>query len=107
MTNELMNGDFADNAVGACLEFSLLVERRILGNADLEVAASRAQARGIALEKVLLSEYKVAKQDLLVALAKYYDCPSIEYDERLPIPPELLGAWWRSAEKLLLRTCNS
>jgi uncharacterized membrane protein YidH (DUF202 family) len=91
MNNKLMNGDLADNAVKAGSEFSFLVERRILGSADLEEAASRAQARGIDLEKVLLNEFKVAKQDLLAALAKYYNCPSIEYDERLPIPPELLA----------------
>ncbi len=91
MKNELMNGDLAENAVGAGSEFSLLVERGLLSQADLEEAASRAQARGVNLEKVLLDEYKVAKQDLLVALAKYYNCLSIEYDERLPIPPELLA----------------
>jgi uncharacterized membrane protein YidH (DUF202 family) len=91
MKNELMNGDFADKAVGAGSEFSLLVERSILGTADLEEAAIRAQARGIDLAQVLLSEYKVAKRDLLAALAAYYDCPSVEYDERLPIPPELLA----------------
>ena len=51
-----------------------------------------AQARGVELEKVLIREFGGFKQDLLEALAEYYHCASIEYDERLPIPPELLFA---------------
>jgi uncharacterized membrane protein YidH (DUF202 family) len=90
MQNELMNDDLTQTAAGAGSEFSYLVDRGILSLAQLEEAASRAQARGIELELVLLKEYRVAKQDLLAALAKQYNCLSIEYDERLPIPPELL-----------------
>jgi uncharacterized membrane protein YidH (DUF202 family) len=90
MPNELMNDDIADTSVNPGLEFSSLVDRGILSRADLEEAASRALARGIEPERVLLKEYKVSKQDLLAALAEYYGCRSIEYDERLPIPAELL-----------------
>ncbi len=90
MQNELMNDDIADTSVNPGLEFSSLVERGILSRADLEEAASRAQARGIEPERVLLKEYKVPKQDLLAALAGYYGCRSLEYDERMPIPAELL-----------------
>jgi len=86
-----MNDDIADTSVNPGFEFSSLVERGILSRADLEEAASRALARGIEPERVLLKEYKVSKQDLLAALAEYYACRSLEYDERLPIPPELLA----------------
>ena len=91
MQNELTNGDLAEAAVGAGSEFFSLVDRGIMSPVDLEEAQRRAQARGIELEKVLLGEYGVPKQDLLAALAKHYNCLSIEYDERLPIPPELLA----------------
>ncbi len=90
MKNDLIDGDPADTATAAGPEFSLLIERGILSAVDLEEAANRAQARGVPLETVLLTEYRVAKQELLAALAKHYSCPPIEYDERLPIPPELL-----------------
>jgi uncharacterized membrane protein YidH (DUF202 family) len=90
MTHELINDDLLKATLQQDSEFSLLVERGILSPAELEEATSRAQARGITLERVLLKEYKVAKQELLEALATYYKCASIEYDERLPIPPELL-----------------
>ena len=91
MTHELKNDDLLDAAVQQGVEFSLLVEGGLLSPAALEEAASRAQARGIALERVLHREYGIAKQDLLKALSGYYKCASIEYDERLPIPPELLN----------------
>jgi uncharacterized membrane protein YidH (DUF202 family) len=90
MQSELMNDDLAE-AVPAGAEFSLLAEEGVLDSADLKEAERRAQARGIETEAVLLTEYGIAKQDLLAALAKYYNCPSIEYDERLPVPPELLA----------------
>jgi uncharacterized membrane protein YidH (DUF202 family) len=91
MRNELINNDLAEAMDETGSEFSLLVERGILSPADMEEAVRRAQARGLDLEKVLLSEYRVPKQELLAALAKHYQCLSIEYDERLPIPPELLA----------------
>jgi uncharacterized membrane protein YidH (DUF202 family) len=71
-------------------EFALLVERGMISRAGLEAAAKAAQARGIELESVLQREYGISKAHLLESLAVYYGCPSIEYDERLPIPPGLL-----------------
>ncbi len=91
MKNDLINGDAAETTTALGPEFSLLIERGILSGADLEEATSRAQARGVPLETVLLTEYRVAKQQLLAALAQHYNCPPIEYDERLPIPSELLA----------------
>jgi uncharacterized membrane protein YidH (DUF202 family) len=91
MKNDLIHGGHADTAVLPGSEFSLLVERGILSQAALFEAAAASQARGIPPEKILLGEYGVAKRDLLDALSAYYRCASIEYDERLPIPPELLA----------------
>jgi len=71
-------------------EFALLVDRGMISRAGLEAAAKAAQARGIELESVLQREYGISKAQLLESLAAYYDCPSLEYDERLPIPPGLL-----------------
>ncbi len=53
-------------------------------------AEDSACARGVSLETVLLTENKIPKYLLVQALAKHYDRPCIEYDERLPIPPNLL-----------------
>jgi uncharacterized membrane protein YidH (DUF202 family) len=92
MKSEMINRDNAGAAVRRVPEFSQLVERGILSSGQLAEATARAQARGLELEKVLLNEYGVSKQDLLAALAEHYNCSSVEYDERLPVPPELLTA---------------
>ena len=57
----------------------------------LEDAAQAALLRGVPLARILHGEYGVPREALLAALRGYYRCDSIEYDERLPIPPELLN----------------
>ncbi len=71
-------------------EFSLLVERGRMGREGLEAALRAAKARGVEPETVLHREYGVAKAEMLEALAAHYQCRHLEYDERLPIPPDLL-----------------
>lgn len=71
-------------------EFSILSEWDVLDPEKIAEATARCRSRGIDAEKILMSEYCVPKHVLLHALEKHYHCPSIEYDERLPIPPEIL-----------------
>jgi len=85
-----MSNDLVDADLQRCPEFSLLVDWGILSQRRLEEATLVAKARGIDLEKLLITEYDIPKHQLLEALAVYYKCSSIEYDERLPIPPVLL-----------------
>lgn len=56
----------------------------------LTEAAQAASLRGVPLARILHMEYGVLREDLLAALSAHYRCAAIEYDERLPIPPELL-----------------
>ena len=56
----------------------------------LAQAAEAAARRGVPLARILHAEYQVPREALLAALRSHYQCASIEYDERLPIPPELL-----------------
>ena len=58
----------------------------------LAEAAQSALARGVPLARILHMEYGVPRENLLAALSAHYRCAAIEYDERLPIPPELLTA---------------
>ena len=92
MNNEFenMSKDLTDANEQRGPEFSLLVDWGILSQRTFEEATLVAKARGIDIEKLLLTEYGVTKHKLLEALAAYYKCSSIEYDERLPIPPALL-----------------
>ena len=57
---------------------------------DLMAAAQAAAGRGVPLTRILHAEYGIPHETLLTALRDYYHCASIEYDERLPIPPQLL-----------------
>ena len=72
-------------------EFSLLTEWHVLTPAEVEDAVTRARAREVDLEQILLTEFNVPKQALLRALSEHYRLPSLEYDERLPLPPEILS----------------
>jgi len=87
-----MNNERAHDAASQGAEFSSLVERGLLSLAALESAAHMARARGIELEKALQREFGVTRRHLLEALSEYYHCEYIEYDERLPIPLEVLSA---------------
>jgi uncharacterized membrane protein YidH (DUF202 family) len=71
-------------------EFSLLADWDVLTPVALEEAGIRSRAREVDLEKILFTEYNVPKYTLLRALSEHYRMPSIEYDERLPLPPEIL-----------------
>jgi uncharacterized membrane protein YidH (DUF202 family) len=77
-----------DSATG---EFLDLVEQGVMTLDKLREAETAAAARGIGIEHVLLKEYGVNRQMLLDALSRHYRCPSAHYDERMPIPAQLLS----------------
>lgn len=70
--------------------FLLLSDNGILGKDKIFEAINSAEARSVDIETVLIREYGVTRHALLQACSDYYHCPHIEYDERLPIPRELL-----------------
>ena len=70
--------------------YSQLVSYGVLTKEELRQAEESAFARGVETENVLLREFQVPRGVLLDALSEYYHSPSLEYDERLPVPPELL-----------------
>lgn len=67
-----------------------LVETGALTMAALSEAWAAAELRQLPLSTLLVREYGVPRPRLLAALAQAYHCQAIEYDERLPVPPELL-----------------
>jgi uncharacterized membrane protein YidH (DUF202 family) len=71
--------------------FRSLVDKGILGAEELQGAAVAAACRGLDLEWILRHEHDIPRRVLLTALAEHYGCPWIEYDERRPVPPELLA----------------
>jgi uncharacterized membrane protein YidH (DUF202 family) len=57
---------------------------------QLDAATRSSVERQVPLAHILHYEYAIPRQVLLDVLEEHYNCPAIEYDERLPIPPELL-----------------
>jgi uncharacterized membrane protein YidH (DUF202 family) len=75
---------------------------------QLRAAWEDASFRGVELENVLRHEHNIPRRRLLEAMAEFYGCPWIEYDERRPVPPgllegldadELVGGLWFPAIK--------
>jgi uncharacterized membrane protein YidH (DUF202 family) len=71
--------------------FLVLTNWGVLTNDELRQAEQAAVARGIDIERILIHERGVPKSTLLAALSEYYKRPFVEYDERMPIPPECLA----------------
>jgi len=71
--------------------YECLMTYGVLTVEALRAAEESAAARGIETEDVLMREFNVPRRRLLEALSDYYQCAPIEYDERLPVPPELLA----------------
>jgi uncharacterized membrane protein YidH (DUF202 family) len=71
--------------------FQGLVQEGSLTAKDLEAAWAAAGFRDVELERILRYEYNIPRRKLLEALAEFYQCQWVEYDERLPVPPELLS----------------
>jgi uncharacterized membrane protein YidH (DUF202 family) len=73
------------------MKFQFLLDGGVLTARELRAAQDAAAARGAELEAVLIREYGIPKPVLLQAIAEHYQCPFIEYEEKMPIAPELLG----------------
>ncbi|MEJ2183534.1 MAG: type II secretion protein [Nitrospirota bacterium] len=67
-----------------------LLRKGVLTEGELVCALDSAMARGLEPERVLIREYGVPRRTLLEALSEYFRRPGVEYDERLPVPVELL-----------------
>jgi uncharacterized membrane protein YidH (DUF202 family) len=72
--------------------FQALVAAGAINQETLNLILVAAEHRHQPPATLLVHEQGVSRPELLRVLADYYQCASIEYDERLPIPPELLTA---------------
>jgi len=71
--------------------FQALVDWGIITADQLRSSGEAAQARDVEVEEILRYELGIPRRKLLEALALHYRCDWVEYDERLPVPPELLA----------------
>jgi uncharacterized membrane protein YidH (DUF202 family) len=73
-------------------KYSVLVRKRIIAQEKLVAAYQASKIRKVNLEQILIYESGVPRQTLLTIMADYYKCPPAEFDERLPVPAELISA---------------
>jgi type II secretory ATPase GspE/PulE/Tfp pilus assembly ATPase PilB-like protein len=71
-------------------KFDYLVENGLLTQKELDKAVSDARQTRQPVQGALIQQYKISRKDVGKALSQYYKAPFVEFDERLPIPGELL-----------------
>lgn len=71
--------------------FLPLVDAGDISEEDLLQACDEAACRRMELEWVLRHEYNIPRRKILQVLSRNHDCQWVEYDERLPVPSELLA----------------
>ena len=79
------------NEMNPAKPFDKLTQMGLLTDQILAEAARNASNRRLHLSTVLHYEYGIPRPILLEILADHYQCATIEYDEWLPIAPELLA----------------
>jgi uncharacterized membrane protein YidH (DUF202 family) len=80
-----------DNKMIASRRLGILRDLGVLKEEQLLAAKDDSAARGVELETVLMKDYGVQRRALLEALSEQYSCPYVEYDERMPVSPELIS----------------
>lgn len=77
-------------AADATVSFKPLVDWGLMSAEELRSAVESARVRDIEVEEVLRYERGIQRRKLLESLALSFGCDWVEYDERIPVPPELL-----------------
>ncbi|NVM57658.1 MAG: Flp pilus assembly complex ATPase component TadA [Desulfobacterales bacterium] len=72
-------------------KFDYLVENGLLTQKELDRAVLDARRTRQNIESILMKNYKISKKDIGKALSHYYKTSFVEYNERVPIPGELLA----------------
>jgi len=67
----------------------LLAQHRITKD-ELASAIAEARRRQVDVESILIEQYKVPRTDLGTSLSQFYECPFIEYDDKIIPPPDLM-----------------
>jgi type II secretory ATPase GspE/PulE/Tfp pilus assembly ATPase PilB-like protein len=71
--------------------FDYLLNNHLITRKELEQAVSVARGKGIPIESVFIEEFKVNKQEVGRSLAEYYGCEYVPFDNRHPIPGDILS----------------
>jgi type II secretory ATPase GspE/PulE/Tfp pilus assembly ATPase PilB-like protein len=70
-------------------KFGVLIDKGVVSEKDLEAAVSSARLNNTTVEKVLIDDYNVPREELGRSLSAYYSTPFFNYDGTQVIPAEL------------------
>jgi type II secretory ATPase GspE/PulE/Tfp pilus assembly ATPase PilB-like protein len=70
-------------------KFDYLLENHLLTHQELEKGIVLARQKQLPIETVLMSDIKIAKKDILSALAKFYGTEAVEFTQDMMIPEKL------------------
>ena len=71
-------------------KFDFLITNNIITNKDLEEAISLARKNKKSVESVLMSDFKVTKENIGKSLSNHFRTRFIPFDDKIPIPGELI-----------------
>jgi hypothetical protein len=71
-------------------KFDYLVAQQRITAQELASAVAEARRRQTDVESILIEQYKVPKGELGIALSQFYECPFVEYDDKIIPPPDLM-----------------
>jgi type II secretory ATPase GspE/PulE/Tfp pilus assembly ATPase PilB-like protein len=72
-------------------KFDYLLQNHILTQKELDRAVSDARAGKASVESVLMSDFKISKQDIGKALSQFYNVPFVEYNPGISVPDKLFA----------------
>jgi type II secretory ATPase GspE/PulE/Tfp pilus assembly ATPase PilB-like protein len=71
-------------------KFDYLLEQHHISREDLDAALAEARRKRTDVESILVDEHRIPKKEVGKALAAYFGCPFVEFDERAQIDPSLI-----------------
>ncbi|HEX7415679.1 MAG TPA: ATPase, T2SS/T4P/T4SS family, partial [Smithellaceae bacterium] len=71
-------------------KFDYIIRHGHITQAYIDKATEEAREQKEPIENVLINKYKVSKDNIGTSLAEYYNCQFITFNDKLPIPGELL-----------------
>jgi type II secretory ATPase GspE/PulE/Tfp pilus assembly ATPase PilB-like protein len=70
-------------------KFGTLVDKGIISEKDIEQAVSNARVNNVAVEKVMIEDFNVPKEELLKSLSGFFSSPAFSFDGTQQISPDL------------------
>ena len=72
-------------------KFDYLLSQQKLSQDEINNAVQESRRRQVDVESILIEQFKVPKADLLTSLSQFYRVPSLEFDEKIVPPPDLVN----------------